>query len=317
MARYTSTIQDILMMYCVHNHNVEPTTTKDIIATAQKDLFNFDYPFYDPLLKDEFEKQFIRHFYMREIAFESIALFKNHLEDYLWLNMEKWAVIYQKFNGLDPFINYDVKTDRKTDEDETKNQDVTRTQTLENSKDESQTNLLDTTGNTKEKNNVTGTVGEKGSSKSDTTSDSKDFTRQLDETTPDDRLTITANDGTGIIQYADSINETRGTTNQTENTNASTTTDTTTKTDETKERDDVKNQVEDRHLHNVFEQNQNENETKGNTRAFLQELAERKHGKIGNSTYMSMYQEFINNFDSINKQMFREIKRECFIGLLN
>lgn len=305
MARYTSTIQDILMMYCLHNHHVEPATTKEIIATAQKDLFNFEYDFYDPLLKDEFEKQFIRHFYMREIAYESIALFKLKLQDYLELNMDKWAIIYQKFNGLDPFINYDVQTDRKTDEDETKNQELNRENTLQNNREENQTNVLDTTGNTKEQNTTHATTNETA------TGETTDFTRQLDETTPDDRLNITANDGTGLIQYADSINETKGTTNDTKTTN------TTNDMDESKQRNDTKNQVEDRHLSNKINQEQKENETKGNTRAFLQELAERKHGKIGNATYMSMYSEFIKNFDTINKQMFKEINKKCFLGLLN
>ena len=151
---------------------------------------------------------------MREIAYESIALFKLKLKDYLDLNMDKWAIIYQRFNGLDPFVNFDVMTERKTDEDESKNNDLTRNQALDNTKDQTQTNVLDTdsTSDDTRKQDETG----KTTGKQDTTTQntSQDFTRQLGETTPDDRLTITAEDGKGLIQYADSIDETRGTSSQ-------------------------------------------------------------------------------------------------------
>lgn len=317
MARYSNTIQDILMMYCVHKHNIEPTSTKEIITTAQKDLFDFDYEFYDPLLKDEFEKQFIRHFYMREIAYESIALFKLKLQDYLDLNMYKWAIIYQRFNGLDPFVNFDVMTERKTDEDESKNNDLTRNQSLDNHKDQTQTNLLDTDASRDDtrKQDETGKTTGKQDTKTQNTSE--DFTRQLGETTPDDRLSITAEDGKGLIQYADSIDETRGTTSQNQTEGMTSSNDTILNTNETNKRVETRKQVEDRHLKDSINQTQDTTQQEEIKRAFLQELSERKHGKIGNVTYMSMYSEFVKNFDAINKQLFKELNKVCFIGLLN
>ena len=62
------------------------------------------------------------------------------------------------------------------------------------------------------------------------------------------------------------------------------------------------------------------NLTRDETEKILRELSqatdERKTGKIGNNTYTSMYYEFINKFEGIHKQMFREMSY-LFLSLLN
>ena len=52
-------------------------------------VFNFNYPFYSDSKADkyEFEKLFIKHFYFREIGFETPERFKHKLEAKLNLIM--------------------------------------------------------------------------------------------------------------------------------------------------------------------------------------------------------------------------------------
>lgn len=60
---------------------VTPIST--VIAEAAPKFFNFNFPFYDESKRDEFEQNFIRHFYMREIGLETEAYFFLRLEDKL------------------------------------------------------------------------------------------------------------------------------------------------------------------------------------------------------------------------------------------
>ena len=73
-------------------------------------IFNFDYEFYDFKKKDEFERNFIRHFYFREIGVETVDKFRWYLEDKMktvfpyYNELLKTAAI--EYNILD---NYNVK----------------------------------------------------------------------------------------------------------------------------------------------------------------------------------------------------------------
>src|SRR5699024_1064716 len=185
----TSSIQDILMMYAWEDDK-DIHTTQEIIEYGRPKLFNFPYPLYDEKLKDEFEKNFIRHFYTREIGSESIALFKLRLQDYLYLNHEKWERLYQNVDdSINLFTNIDIKTIRDLNEEENTNRDREQ-------QDE-------------EKDSRRGSDNEKSTNTQDNTvnSHADDFTRNLEQTPPDERLSITANNGVGLIDYASHITE--------------------------------------------------------------------------------------------------------------
>lgn len=59
------------------------TPISTVISEAAPKFFNFNFPFYDESKRTEFEEQFIRHFYMREIGMETQAYFFLRLEDKL------------------------------------------------------------------------------------------------------------------------------------------------------------------------------------------------------------------------------------------
>lgn len=58
-----------------------------------RNIFDFNYPFYDEKKRAEFERNFIRHFYFREIGAETIDRFMIYLED-------KMNVIFPYYNKL-------------------------------------------------------------------------------------------------------------------------------------------------------------------------------------------------------------------------
>lgn len=57
------------------------------------EIFDFNYPFYDESKRHDFEQDFIRHFYFREIGQETIDKFKYYLED-------KFKTVFPYYNKL-------------------------------------------------------------------------------------------------------------------------------------------------------------------------------------------------------------------------
>ena len=274
----TSSIQDILMMY-VWEDDLDLTSRDEIVEHAQRKLFNFDYPLYDPNLKETFEKDFIRHFYTREIGSESIALFKLRLQDYLYLNHEKWQRLYQNVDeDINPFTNIDIKTIRDINEEENTNRDREQQDAETDSRTGSDNEQMTTT----QDNTVN--------------SHADDFTRNLEQTPPDERLSITAKDGVGLIDYASNIQENK-------NVNDANQTSTTEGT-RTNVRDNEQS----------GERNKNVNELENQKRALEQLYNERKVGKTWNKSFVEAYNEYVNHFQGLHKMMFKDMEK-LFLGV--
>lgn len=274
MAQITMTIHDILNMYAWENDQ-DITKRNELIVYGTPRLFDFEYEFYDEALRDRFEYEFILNFYMSEIAFDSVALFKLHLERYLLINMDKWKRLYNSLtDDINPFYTIDIKTDRHIDEkelnDNKKNRDEIRKNDFES-------------------NQVT---GEKTSGQADKTehSDTTGFQRSLNATVPDSRLDIAENN---IIQYADGVEETTdkgtadGKSKNTFTNDMKNERDATGKENSNLERADV--ELKDRDYDHDFK--------------------ERKVGKDGSDSYTKMQAEYVRHFNTINNMMFKEMKR--------
>lgn len=158
----------------------EGLSTRDKIEEGRKQLFDFDYPIFDESFKKVFETHFIRHFYMREIGFETGGHFKFKLETWLSINMPYFNELFKSETiQYDPLINSEMNTTGNT--------------TTDHSTSQSQnTNRHD-----------------KGSSTNNQTSQQTDdnFGRDIKSDNPDSRLHLTTNDGEGVVEYASDIIE--------------------------------------------------------------------------------------------------------------
>lgn len=178
MATYTMHLKTIIDHYT----QFEPTlSNRERIEKGRLKLFNFPYPSFPEKLKKEFETNFIRHFYMSEIGFETEGLFKFQLENWLYENMPYWIKMVESDDLIkNPLINVDWTTTRSGNKEmkEKMKQDQ------------------------KSKANQT------GSESSNQNSKAKNSTLDLETDKPDSRLSITTNgDGTGVIEYASKIGE--------------------------------------------------------------------------------------------------------------
>lgn len=106
MSKYTTTLRNIesiighdeLKKYFTNYNLDDYLTTEQINVITKAGIWN----------KEKLAEKIIKHYYFREIGFETIALFKHHVQISLEEIMEsKLPLIYSKCIEFDPMINID------------------------------------------------------------------------------------------------------------------------------------------------------------------------------------------------------------------
>lgn len=111
MSKYTSELRFICENICGCTESQGVSKVDEIISKAAPLIFDFDYPIFDEDYKIPLEKKILRHYYLREIGFETVGVWKLKLNDKLNEIMPYFNQLYKsellKFN---PLIDVDVKT---------------------------------------------------------------------------------------------------------------------------------------------------------------------------------------------------------------
>lgn len=132
MSKYTTEVR-----WIVENASTDDQTIDQRIDEALPTIFNFGYPIWDIEYKPTLEHKIIKHFYLREIAFETVGLWKLFLNQTLNEIMPYYNQLYLTVNK-----NYDFLDD--VDLRETYQRDLGElTNTLYNN-----TSVSDNTGKT-------------------------------------------------------------------------------------------------------------------------------------------------------------------------
>ena len=104
MASYTTQLRTIVQSYSLSQTGLK---VDERIKIALPYIFDFDFPIWADG-QEKFEADFIRHFYMREIGFETVGLFKLKLEEKLNLIMPYYVELYQTTqNNIDYLTDMD------------------------------------------------------------------------------------------------------------------------------------------------------------------------------------------------------------------
>ena len=105
MSKYTITVKDLVRDYSVSVDNgLTDIDTK--LDKAREYIFDFNYPVIDEVTKKRIEIAILKHYYMREIAFESVGIWKIKLNDRLNLIMPRYNALYNKQDlNLSPYVN--------------------------------------------------------------------------------------------------------------------------------------------------------------------------------------------------------------------
>ena len=174
MASYTMTIEE--MMNNGFTQNIFPT--------------NYEFYLDDTQARKAFEDKFIKHYYYREIGFESPFMFIQKLESHLLLNMPYWKQLYQtelESRDINFLLNKDLR-ETFTREINTENETSGTNTTQQTSTNESSLNQEGTSTNTHKESSIrdgvstssledgylTGTSSDNGSNTTAGTSNSSD-----------------------------------------------------------------------------------------------------------------------------------------------
>lgn len=255
MASYTMDLRECLQTFLLFSDvDVETLSTREMIEEGRKKLFDFDYPLFDANYKKVFETHFIRKFFMREIGYETEDLFKFQLETWLLINMPYFNKLFEsELIEFDPLINQKI--------------DVTHKKTLD--RDQSQNSTTNGTNENTSTNDGNGTLND------------DQFNRQLESNTPDSRLTITSNDGQGVIEYASNIKE-----NTDNNSRTSTSHNEASSVDTTNVTNNATNNINE-----------------------IEDFIESRIGKTGDQSYSKMIQEYRQTLIRLENDIFNEMNK--------
>lgn len=108
MSKYTTSFYDLDME--VNKDKFLSMSIDERLDNLIPLIFDFDYPIDDATTRARINKAILKHYYMREIAFETWGLFKIKLNDRLNLIGRRYNELYKNYDEkINPFINSYVK----------------------------------------------------------------------------------------------------------------------------------------------------------------------------------------------------------------
>ena len=139
MSKYTTTLYDLMIDV---NEGKEDLTIDEKIDNLAKVIFDFNYPTPSDADKKRIENAIIKHYLMREIAYETVGLFKLKLNDRLNLIMPKYTQAYKNLDDeVSPYINNYIQEKGSNNRNSTSKAETSGTDTRE-------TNTFETTSDT-------------------------------------------------------------------------------------------------------------------------------------------------------------------------
>ena len=108
MSKYTTELRFICESLAGETESVGMSGVEDVIASARTHIFDFNYPIFDSAYKAILETKILRHYYTREIGYETYGLWKLKLATKLNEIMPYYNKLYEsellEFNPLNNVI---------------------------------------------------------------------------------------------------------------------------------------------------------------------------------------------------------------------
>lgn len=111
MSKYTTEVRYICEHYAGLTESTGFEDVDEIVEKARKKIFS-NYPIFDENHRAELEKKILKHYYTREIGFETVGLFKLYLNNRMSEIMPYYNKLYESETfEFNPFINTDFKVE--------------------------------------------------------------------------------------------------------------------------------------------------------------------------------------------------------------
>lgn len=105
MSKYTTEVRYICEVEAGLTESVGYNDANRIIKIAAPKIFNFEYPIFSDEYKVGLQEKILRHFYDREIGFETVGLWKLHLQAKLNEIMPYYNKLYEsELIKIDPLL---------------------------------------------------------------------------------------------------------------------------------------------------------------------------------------------------------------------
>jgi len=135
MSKYTTELRFICETSAGLTDSEGYTSTRDIIEKSRAKIFDFDYPIFDENYRSVLETKIIKHYYTREIAAETVGLWKLWLDERMNNIMPYYNQLYKsELLEFNPLYDTDITTDsnRKINHEENSTDKNVRTDNLNN-----------------------------------------------------------------------------------------------------------------------------------------------------------------------------------------
>ncbi len=294
MALYTTQVRTICESALGY---VKPSGFDHVNEVLRKSaplVFNFDFPIWDEAYRLTLESKILKHYYMREIGFETVGLWKLYLDERLNLIMPYYNELYKTtVLEYNPFYDVDLTTVHQGD----------------NKK--AGTNTASESGDSEKTINRTGSNNK--------VSDANSTSRGEVNTVGEDH---NVHKGGDVSKYSDTpqgsivdLYQDRYLTNATVNSNQST-------DDNTNKSKQTSTQSVQSHETTAgnFSENNNEKEKRNNTKVGQEQVDTTEQyvnhvlGSNGNRTYAYKILEFRNAILNIDKMIIEELQ-DLFLGI--
>ena len=307
MAIYTTQVRSICEVKSGLTESVGYSKVKEVVQKSAPLIFD-NFPIFDEKYRLPLEEKILRHFYTREICFETVGLWELHLNNKMNEIMPYYNKLYEsELLKFDPFEDVNVTTEHD------------RTNTLDREKNSENTAHYHTTGDSTdsreilEKNHTSNEGEQKTTPDLTTTTTDKPKQRKTTEKnlyseTPQGHVDPFENGYLTNVRQVDKTEsgETETTVNEVGNTK------TQTQTSSTNSRDYNENNKEDR---SSITNTDGTTKEKGQENGF-ENYFERIKGKRTATSYAKMLEELRSTFLNIDMMIINELE-PLFFGLWN
>lgn len=272
-----------------------------------------EYPIFDEDYRAEFETHLIRRFYTNNVGFETAELFKFELETWLMINMPRYNLLFEsERKKFDPFVTTDIETTYEKKKDSKGDSKILAKDDGSNTEKQNNDFTTKSDGTSKNDVNVTNDSTTKNSSNGESKTNNTDsgFTRDIKSDTPQTRLELTTNDGSGIIEYASEISEKKNTgkndSTQTGSNEANGTQKDVGVSKNNGETHDTGSATEIKSLDKTNKNVKDVNQTNSNNQ--LENFIQRRYGKEGFQTYASVLNEYRSTLINVEAMIFDDLR---------
>ena len=95
MSNYTTEVRYICEAKAGLTESAGQNSVNEIIAASLSSIFNFNFPIFDEQYRSVLETKILKHYYTREIAFESVGLWQLKLDTKLNEIMPYYNQLYE------------------------------------------------------------------------------------------------------------------------------------------------------------------------------------------------------------------------------